>query len=109
MRKSLSVLASLFLVFGLATATMSRPAHAGRDGFGVGLAAGALLGLGIAGAYAGPRYYGGPAYYAGPGPGCYPGPRQCGWTGRSCWYNRFGEQVCRGGGEWRCWRPTICD
>ena len=84
---------------------LSRPAEAGRGGrVAAGVAIGTLLGLGIAGAYAGPRYYG-PAYY---GPGCYPGPRQCGWAGRSCWRNPYGETVCRGG-EWRCWRPTICD
>lgn len=112
MKKTLSAVAALLLVFGVATTSMSDTAQAGRGGgVAAGVAVGTLLGLGIAGAYAGPRYYGGPAYYAGPGPGagCYPGPRQCGWTGRSCWQNRYGEQVCRGGGEWRCWRPTICD
>ena len=47
----------------------------------------------------------GRAYY---GPGCYAGPRQCGWAGRSCWRNPYGETVCHGG-EWRCWRPTVCN
>jgi hypothetical protein len=95
------------LVLGLG-AGLSRPAEAGRGGRGggvaAGLAVGTLLGLGIAGAYAGPRGYG-PSRYE---PGCYPGPRQCGWAGRDCWRNRYGETVCRGG-DWRCWRPTICD
>ena len=63
-----------------------------------GLAIGTILGLGIAGAYAGPRYYG----------SCYPGPRVCDYVGRSCWYNRYGERVCRGG-EYRCWRERVCD
>jgi hypothetical protein len=89
----------------------SEPAEAGRGrNVAAGVAVGTLLGLGIAGAYAGPRYYG-PGYYYGPahyGPGCYRGPRQCGWAGRSCWRNPYGEMICRGG-EWRCWRPTICD
>jgi|SRR5581483_2305417 len=93
------------------------PADAGDGGrVAAGVAVGTVLGLGIAGAYAGPRYYPGPSYYAGPayypgsyyGPGCYPGPRQCGWSGRGCWHNRWGEYVC-GGGVWRCWRPMICD
>jgi hypothetical protein len=97
-------LLALTIVFGLGTAA-SRPAEAGRGGGIVaGVAVGTLLGLGIAGAYAGPRYYG-PAYY---GPGCYSGPRQCGWAGRSCWRNPYGETVCQGG-DWRCWRPRICN
>ena len=106
MRKTLTrVLLVSTLVLGLG-AGLSHPAEAGRGGRGVaaGIAVGTLLGLGIAGAYAGPRAHG-PAYY---GPGCYPGPRQCGWAGRDCWRNRYGETVCRGG-DWRCWRPTICD
>jgi hypothetical protein len=80
----------------------TQPAEAHRRGFGPGLAVGALLGLGIAGAYAGPRYY------YDDGPACYRGPRQCEHVGRSCWYNSWGERVCRGG-EYRCWRPTVCD
>ena len=97
-------LLALTVLFGLEAAA-SRPAEAGRGGgVAVGVAAGTLLGLGIAGAYAGPRYYG-LAYY---GPGCYAGPRQCGWAGRSCWRNPYGETVCHGG-EWRCWRPTVCN
>ena len=95
---------ALTIVLGLGAA-LSQPSEAGRNGRIVaGVAVGTVLGLGIAGAYAGPRYYG-PAYY---GAGCYPGPRQCGWADRSCWRNAYGEAVCRGG-EWRCWRATICD
>jgi hypothetical protein len=89
--------AALAVVAGIAVAS-SQPAEA-RRGFGPGLAIGTFLGLGIAGAYAGPRYY-----Y---GPGCYRGPRQCDYVGRSCWFNSYGERVC--GGEYRCWRPTVCD
>lgn len=101
------------LVLGLAlmlgvVAVASQPAEAGGRGVATGLAVGTILGLGIAGAYAGPPPYGygpAPAYY---GPGCFPGPRQCGHVGRSCWYDRYGEYVCRGG-AYRCWRPTVCD
>jgi hypothetical protein len=103
MRKTFGhVVLALAVVLALGMAT-SRPAEARRGGLAAGLAVGTLLGLGLAGAYAGPRYYG-----AGPGPGCYPGPRQCQWVGRSCWTNRYGEYICSGG-DWRCWRPTICD
>lgn len=87
-----SVLAATVVV-GIATA-MTKPAEARRGGLAAGLAVGTILGLGIAGAYAGER--------------CYRGPRQCDWVGRSCWYNKWNEYVCRGG-ERRCWRPTFCD
>lgn len=106
MRKKITqALVALTLILGMGAA-LSQPAEAHRRGGGAvaaGVAVGALLGLGIAGAYAGPRYHS-PAY----GPECYRGPRQCGWAGRSCYRNAYGEPICRGG-EWRCWRPTICD
>src|SRR5689334_3613098 len=90
------------LVMAVGAASWSAPAAADRGGaVAAGVVAGTVLGLGIAGAYAGPRYYA-------VGPGCYRGPRQCDYVGRSCWYNRFGEYICRGG-EYRCWRPTVCD
>ena len=94
-------LLALAVVLGL-SAAIAQPAEAHRRGLGAGLAIGTILGLGIAGAYAGPRYH------YGAEPGCYRGPRQCGWTGSRCFINRWGEEVCRGG-EWRCFRPTYCD
>ena len=100
LKKLMQSAAALVLVAGIAAAS-SQPAEA-RRGFGPGVAIGTFLGLGIAGAYAGPRYY------YDDGPACYRGPRQCDHVGRSCWYNSYGERVCRGG-EYRCWRPTICD
>ena len=101
-RKLVQCLVALALVVGIA-ASMSEPAEAGRGGrIAAGVAIGTILGLGIAGAYDAPRYY----YRE--GPDCYRGPRQCQWVGRSCWYNRAGEYVCRGG-DYRCSRPTICD
>src|SRR5262245_66134127 len=97
-RSMLLALAAVFLL-GLAVSA-SEPAEARRGGrFIGGLAVGTLLGLGIAGAYAGPRYY-----YGG---SCYAGPRRCRYVGRSCWLNRWGEEGCGGGTE-RCWRPTCC-
>jgi hypothetical protein len=99
-KKIMHSAAALTVVLGIAVASI-QPAEARRGGLGAGLAIGTILGLGIAGAYAGPRYYD-------HGPACYRGPRQCDYVGRSCWYNSYGERVCRGG-EYRCWRPTICD
>jgi hypothetical protein len=93
---------ALTVVLGVGAASL-QPAEAGRGGrVAAGVAAGLVAGT-VLGAYA----YGGPRYY-GYGPACYTGPRQCDWVGRRCWYNGFGDYVCRGG-AWRCWRPTICD
>lgn len=91
------------VAFGLVmTSAQTADARGGRiaGGIAAGIIAGTVLG---AYAYGAPRYYG----YSS-GPACYRGPRQCDWAGRSCGYNRYGEYACRGG-EWRCWRPTICD
>ena len=105
-RKIAQCLLALSVVVGIA-ASASQPAAAYRSGrVAAGIAVGTILGLGIAGAYAGPRYYYREGYRD--GPDCYRGPRQCQQVERSCWYNRAGEYVCRGG-EYRCWRPTICD
>ena len=104
MKKLMSFAIAATVVAG-AVATTANDAEARRGrGFGLGVAAG-VIGLGILGAAAaanaGPRYYG----YG--GGGCYRGARQCGWTGRSCYTNRYGEYVC-GGGQMVCQRPLIC-
>src|SRR5262247_1445788 len=64
LKKLMQSAAALVLVLGIAAAT-SQQADAHRRGGGVaaGVAIGTILGLGIAGAYAGPRYYDGPACY----------------------------------------------
>jgi hypothetical protein len=101
LKKLMQSAAALTLVLGLAAATSEQAdAHRRGGNIAAGIAIGTILGLGIAGAYAGPRYYDGPA--------CYPGPRQCGYVGRRCWVNSYGERVCRGG-AYRCWRAEICD
>jgi len=97
------VLAAVLAVGAVAATVDDAEARRGR-GVGIGVAAG-IIGLGILGAAAAANA--GPRYYYGPRPACYAGPRECAWSGRSCWYNRFGEYVC-GGGAYRCWRPTIC-
>lgn len=100
LKKLMQSAAALTLVAGIVAAS-SQEAEAGRGGAGLaaGLAIGTILGLGI-GAHAGPYYY--------EDAECFPGPRECGYVGRRCWHNRYGERVCRGG-RYRCWRPEICD
>jgi hypothetical protein len=92
---------ALTLAAGLAVSTVE-PAEAGRGGrVAAGVAAG-IITLGVLGALSnrGHAYYGGPV--------CYEGPRECRWTGRSCYYSRYGEYICRGG-RYQCYRPTYCD
>jgi hypothetical protein len=102
MKKMVQCLLALTILLGVG-ASLSQPAEAGRGGrVAAGVAIGTLLGLGIAGAYDGPRHY-----YR-DGGDCYRGPRQCHYVGRRCWYNRYDEYVCRGG-DYRCSRPLICD
>lgn len=98
LKKLISMTLAVLVLAGTVVSTVE-PAEAGGRGvaIGAGVAAG-IIGLGILGATAAPRYY---------GPSCYPGPRQCDYVGRRCWYNRFGEYMCSGG-EYRCYRPTIC-
>jgi len=83
-----------------ATAITTAPnAEAGGGRVAAGIVAGTIIGLGIAGAYAGPRdgYYG----------RCYAGRRVCDVVGQRCWYNRYGEYVCRDNVQ--CYRRRICD
>jgi hypothetical protein len=102
MKTLMKALLVLGLAFGLTTATMVDQAEA-RRGRGAGIALG--VGIGLLGAYAltRPSYGYGYSYSR----ACYPGPERCGHVGRRCWENRWGEVVCKGG-EWRCYRPTIC-
>ena len=69
------------------------------------------IGLGILGAYAGPRYYGpyyGPTYYrSGYRDGCYVGPQRCEVVGQTCWRNSYGDRVCRD--KVSCYSPRYCD
>lgn len=108
-RKLTSVLAAAALATSLSAASVS-PAQAGNgSGVGLGIAAG-IIGLGILGAataHAHPHY--GTRYYADyDDRRCYRGPRECHWSGRRCFENRYGDEVCRGG-RYVCSRPLICD
>src|SRR5688572_9336537 len=100
-KKLMQSAAALALVAGIFAAT-SQDAEARRGrGLGAGIAIGTILGLGISGSYAGPRYYDGSS-------SCYRVPRQSRYVGRNCWHYRYGERVCREV-QYRCWRPTVCD
>jgi hypothetical protein len=98
-RKLVHVLLALSLAIGIGAAT-AQPADA-RGGRTAAFVGGTILGLGIMGAYAHARDH---AYYG----GCYKGPLRCERVGRRCFYNRYGDYVCRGGRE-HCYRETYCD
>jgi hypothetical protein len=100
LKKLTSLAIALALAVGLAVSTVE-PAEAGRGGrIAAGVAAG-IITLGVLGALSSRGAYG----Y---GPACYEGPRECHWTGRRCHYNSRGDYICRGG-NYQCYRPTICD
>jgi len=108
LKKIFQVLLALSLIVGVLAAPIETAEARRGTGVAVGVGLG-LLGLGLL-ATQGYAYGPGPAYYGyGPGPaGCYPGPRQCGFTGRHCFNDYYGNYVCRGG-QYRCWRPAICE
>lgn len=91
---------ALALVAGASLATAEK-AEAHRGARTAGAVAGAIIGLGVLGAYAASRdreYH----YRS-----CYPGRQRCDVVGQKCWYNRYGEYVCKD--DVRCYRPQICD
>jgi len=105
LKKFMSPVLALMLAFGAVMSATTVPAEAGRGGrVAAGVAAG-IIGLGVLGAYAHARDR---HYYRDDEEVCYRGPRECGWVGRRCFENRYGETVCRGG-RWTCWRDTHCD
>jgi hypothetical protein len=104
LKKMMSPLLAVVLAFGTVMAATSAPAEAGRGGrVAAGVAAG-IIGLGLLGAYAHAR----DRHYRAYGEVCHRGPRECGWVGRRCFHNSWGETVCRGG-RWTCWRDNYCD
>ncbi len=105
MKKIMYPMMAILLAFGTVAATTAQPAEAGRGGrVAAGIAAG-IIGLGVLGAYAHARDR---HHYRGYDEVCYKGPKECGWVGRRCFENRWGETICRGG-RWTCWRDTYCD
>lgn len=89
---------ALTLLAGTAVATSNDAAA--RGGRAAGVAAGAIIGLGVLGAYAATRDRG---YVR----SCYPGRERCDVVGQRCFYNRYGEYTCRD--DVRCYRPQVCD
>jgi len=105
MKKLMASLLAVTLAFGAVMTASTTSAEAGRGGrVAAGIAAG-IIGLGVLGAVANARER---RHYRYDEEVCYKGPRECGWTGRRCFENRYGEEVCRGG-RWTCWRDTICE
>jgi hypothetical protein len=94
-----SIAAALVAATTISTAQQAE-ARGGRRA--AGAVAGAIIGLGLLGAYAASRDRG--YYYD---RSCYRGRRVCNVVGQRCWYNRYGEYVCRD--NLRCYRPRICD
>jgi hypothetical protein len=82
-----------------ATAISTAPKAEAGGGRAAGVVAGTIIGLGVLGAYAASRdgYYG----------RCYEGRRVCDVVGQRCWYNRYGEYVCRDNVQ--CYRRRVCD
>jgi hypothetical protein len=110
-KKITQALMALTLAFGMAVSTAPQ-AEAGHRGVGVGIAAG-IIGLGILGAAANAGAYGHHRSYSYSSAydddrSCYRGPRECHWTGRRCFENRWGDEVCRGG-RYVCERQVICE
>jgi hypothetical protein len=100
MKSILKSLLVLGLAAGISTASLTTEAEARRGArVAAGVAAG-IIGLGILGAYASR-----PAY-AYSGPACHWRER-CGYVGRSCWENRWGEVRC-GPAKHRCWSEQVC-
>lgn len=101
LKKLMHVTAAIALLGAVAVqSTMPADAHDGRRAAGV--AAGAIIGLGILGAAAAARDR--DYYYRDT---CYEGPRRCEVVGERCFYNRYGEYRCKD--DVRCWRPRVCD
>jgi hypothetical protein len=101
-KKFVHAFMALALAIGVGLSATA-PAEAGRGGRTAAIVGGTIIGLGVLGAYAHARDR---AYYR--GDGCYKGPLRCERVGKRCFYNRYGDYVCRGGTE-RCYRPTYCD
>jgi hypothetical protein len=109
MIKKLTKIAMAFAIAFTAVAATAPDADARRGrNLALGITAG-IVTLGILGTYANRPYYAPhPNYYYSASPHCYKGPERCGWVGRRCWENSYGELICKGG-VWRCHRPTYCD
>jgi hypothetical protein len=83
--------------------TSAAPAHADRGArIGAGIAAG-IIGLGVLGAYANARDRG---HYRS---SCYTVGGGCSYREGHCFYNRYGDYICKRGYQVCEPRRTICD
>ena len=99
-KKTLPVFSALAVAFVAMAATVE-PAAADRRGRNIGLGvAGAVIGLGVLGAYANARPYHNNCFRVGGG---------CSYREGTCYINRYGEEVCRRG--YKVCEParTVCD
>ncbi len=99
MFKTFKHLAMVGSFVAAATFVAAPQAEAG-GGRTAGAVAGAIIGLGVLGAYAAAREN---RYER----SCYPGRQVCDVVGQRCWYNRYGEYRCKD--DVRCYRPRVCD
>lgn len=102
-KKILNALMAVTLMTGVMASSIQPAEARGGGRFAAGLAVG-IIGLGILGAVGHARER---DYYRSSGE-CYRGREECGWSGRRCFTNSWGDRVCRGG-RWSCYRPTYCD
>ncbi len=109
LKKFTHAVMALVMAFGFAVSAAPNAEARRGHGVGLGIAAG-IIGLGILGAAANARDYDGPRHYSAydDEDACYRGPRECHWSGRRCFENRWGDTVCRGG-RYVCERPLICE
>jgi hypothetical protein len=99
-KKTLPVFSAIALA-AVAMAATVQPAAADRRGRNIGLGiAGAVIGLGVLGAYANARPYNSSCYRVGGG---------CSYREGKCYINRYGDEVCRKG--YKVCEPsrTVCD
>lgn len=95
LKKLIHASMAVTMLVGVSAATV-QPAEARGGRTAAGIAAG-IIGLGLLGAYASSRDH-----------GCYLGRRECYRADPHCFYNRYGDYVCRGG-RYICERRRICD
>lgn len=98
-RKITASLAALLMAIPLTAGSFSTAeARGGRAA--AAFVGGAALGLLAAEAWRRDRVY--------VREGCYRGPAECRWVRGRCFYDDYGDRICRPGHR-ECYRPVYCD